>query len=160
MKFSTIALIAIALYVLAKDKISEYLNFVTIGFRGLKFKYYKLQLYLLPDLTLSSAAPVNITVKSALTIIKYNGQEIARSTDTNGLTLTARSTVTYQPEILVKGISTATAIINLIKGGDLKNFSYSGTLYTSTGAIPWSYTDTTTATTNGVRTTARISPIL
>lgn len=145
MKFSNLLLIAVALYTLAKNKLSEWADKITVTLNGkpaVSFKNAKLTIA--PPLEFVNPTPAAITVNSSTTTVKYNGKILAKSVDLTPFNIAANSRITFSPQVVVSAFGTYSAIIDAVNatGG---TWSYSGTLYTATGAIPWSYTETTTA---------------
>lgn len=147
MKLTNILLIALGLYVLGRNKINEWANRINVSVRGLKVNFERGQLQLIPSIEIANPTPAPIAARSTITVIKYNGKEVAKSTDYTPLNIPANAVATYQPKVVVRGLGTITAIQTMINDSTVGTWTYSGTIYTSGGAIPWSYTDNTTGTT-------------
>lgn len=143
MKLQTIIMVLAGLFLLGRNKLNEWADRITISIRGIKPQYFRFRLLLIPEIEINNPTPAAINVTSSTTTIKYKGQEIAKSVDNIPIIIPANSTATLKPKVAVNALNTSSAIFDLAKGGK-GAFTYSGTLYTKAGAIPWSYTDTTT----------------
>jgi len=148
-KLSNILLIGLALYALAKSKLSEWADKITVNINGkpqVSFKNAKLTIA--PPLEFINPTPAAITVNSSTTTVKYNGKVVAKSVDLTPFSIAANSRINFSPQVVVNALGTYSAIVDMVNatGG---TWSYSGTLYTAAGAIPWSYTESNTTTVGG-----------